>query len=99
MNHSLLLLPAHTDKANLLNAFAEHCQFGTYFGHNWDALWDSLNDWLAQQPMPLCLELDDSQLQSRDEAAWQQCQAVLEDARIEWPDFSYRIRSKSACCP
>lgn len=97
MNRSVLMLPASADKPGLLAAFAEHCHFGEHFGANWDALWDSLNDWLAQQAMPLCLELDDSRLQSRDEAAWQQCLAILEDARIEWPQFSYRLVSEPAC--
>lgn len=93
MNTCTLFLPATTDKSNLLQAFANHCQFGANFGHNWDAFWDSLNDWLEQQAMPCCLILDGSQIQQPDPASWQQCLGILDEARERWPNFSYRLEN------
>ncbi len=32
------------DKDTLLTSIAKACNFPSYFGHNWDALWDCLTD-------------------------------------------------------
>ncbi len=32
------------DKDTLLTSVAKACDFPSYFGHNWDALWDCLTD-------------------------------------------------------
>ncbi len=32
------------DKETLLTSVAKACDFPSYFGHNWDALWDCLTD-------------------------------------------------------
>lgn len=90
MTTKFLLLPAIADKAGLLQAFATHCNFAAGFGQNWDALWDSLNDWLEQQAMPFCLVIDGCQVQQLDQHAWQQCRQILDDACDSWPGFSYR---------
>lgn len=89
MNTQTLLLPSMADKHGLLHAFARHCQFSIGFGNNWDALWDALNDWLALQSMPLCLQLDGSRLHQLDACAWQQCLNILDDACALWPEFDY----------
>lgn len=90
---STLLLPVVADKPALLQAFADHCSFGESFGFNWDALWDSLNDWLEQQQMPLCLIINGEQVQQLDSAAWQQCRQILDDACASWPNLSYRLEA------
>ncbi len=42
----LFYLDGHhiVDRASLFHQFAIVMQFSDYFGHNWDALWDSLTD-------------------------------------------------------
>lgn len=97
MTTSTLLLPALADKSGLLQAFAAHCRFTDGFGYNWDALWDSLNDWLEQQPMPLCLIIDGSQVQQLDSTDWQQCLQILSEARDSWPGFSYQLQQLPDC--
>lgn len=89
---SCLMLPPIADKAGLLQAFATYCDFTAGFGHNWDALWDSLNDWLAQQSMPFCLMINGQQVQQLDQHAWQQCRQILDDACSNWPGFSYQLK-------
>ncbi len=32
------------NKETLLTSIAQACDFPSYFGHNWDALWDCLTD-------------------------------------------------------
>ncbi len=93
MTAGTLLLPKMADKPALLQAFAAHCRFGEGFGFNWDALWDSFNDWLEQQQMPLCLIINGAQVQQLDAAAWQQCRQILDDACASWPQFSYRLEA------
>lgn len=91
MSANSLILPAVADKDGLLQAFAAHCRFADTFGYNWDALWDSLNDWLEQQPMPLSLLVDGSQVRQLDHCAWQQCRQILDEAQGNWPGFSYQL--------
>lgn len=93
MTTRTLLLPAIADKPALLQAFASHCSFTDDFGFNWDALWDSLNDWLEQQPMPLRLFINGQQVRQLDGCAWQQCRQILDDACASWPEFSYQLEA------
>lgn len=44
------VVPAGADKAESLRLFAEVLRFPAWFGHNYDALADSLGDWAADQP-------------------------------------------------
>lgn len=96
MARFILHLPAYSDKQGLLHAFASQCGFGKGFGYNWDALWDALNDWLEQQPMPLCLVLDLSQVQKLDPDEWQICLDILQDAIGQWPHFCYLLTTAQA---
>src|SRR3954471_504838 len=47
--------PGIQTKSDLLRALAEQLHFPDYFGANWDALWDCLNDfsWLPEGPVVL----------------------------------------------
>lgn len=40
----LIPIGAVLDKEILLTSLAKACTFPSYFGHNWDALWDCLTD-------------------------------------------------------
>lgn len=91
MSRSTLQLPAVVDKDSLLQAFAGHCGFAEHFGYNWDALWDSLGDWLETQDMPLYLEVDGSRIRQLNAPDWQICQEILDDACAEWPEFTYHL--------
>lgn len=44
------VVPAGADKAESLRLFAEVLRFPAWFGHNYDALADSLGDWADAQP-------------------------------------------------
>lgn len=57
------LVPEHTidiaigdvvDKATILTALAQACDFPSYFAHNWDSAWDCLTDSSVTQ-LQLCL--------------------------------------------
>lgn len=39
-----IIIDGELNKDTLLTSMAKACKFPDYFGHNWDALWDSLTD-------------------------------------------------------
>ncbi len=39
-----IVLDNELNKTTLLTSIAKACDFPSYFGHNWDALWDCLTD-------------------------------------------------------
>ena len=39
-----IIINDELNKDTLLTSIAKACDFPDYFGHNWDALWDSLTD-------------------------------------------------------
>lgn len=88
---SVLRLEGQQDKQQLLQAFANHCQFPDYFGDNWDALQDCLGDWIASQPMPLRLVLDGQQQTSTDSSDWHSCLDILADCTRQHPGFSWQL--------
>lgn len=88
---SVLLLEGQTDKHQLLQAFANHCQFPDYFGDNWDALQDCLADWINSQPQPLLLILDGQQQTRTDSSDWQVCLDILADSSRQFPSFTWQL--------
>lgn len=77
-------LDACTDKASLLQRIAAGLRFPDWFGHNWDALADCLNDlgWLAGAGHVVILEHADA-LRSVAPDAWHTALEVFADASRE----------------
>jgi RNAse (barnase) inhibitor barstar len=94
-----LCLAGEVGKAGLLAALAQALNFPDWFGHNWDALWESLDDCLAQHHeagQSLELVFDLSHARSLDESDWQTLVEILEQAREVWPDFVYQVIAPAA---
>jgi len=91
-----LTLPATVSKSVLLQACQQVFNFPAEFGHNWDALWDSLSDYLNAHCNPVVLHIDQRQVAQRDGEAWQTFLAILQEAEQHWPHFSVKLTPVSA---
>lgn len=94
-----LYLAGEVGKAGLLAALAQALNFPDWFGHNWDALWESLDDCLAQHHeagQSLELVFDLSHARSLDEDDWQTLVEILDQAREVWPGFVYQVIAPAA---
>ncbi len=74
-----------TDKASFLDEIARAMDFPDYFGHNWDALDELLQD-LSWAPAKGYLLLYDHGIQfaRRRPKEWQMARQILEDAVEHW---------------
>lgn len=63
------------EKSTFLPALAEVCNFPSYFGHNWDAVWDCLTD---SEVTHLKLNLTDVKKVNHDDL--NSFKSVIEDA-------------------
>lgn len=86
-----IALPATVDKKTLLQASQQVFNFPAYFGHNWDALADSLEEYLQRQNTAITLKIDQRQVQRRDVDAWQAYLDILQQAEQQWPLFTVEI--------
>lgn len=94
-----ICLQGQVGKAELLSALAQALHFPDWFGHNWDALAESLDECLAEmdekgQAQELVFDL--SQLKVLDEADWAVLLEILEEAREAWPEFVYQVIGATA---
>lgn len=90
-----ILLTGQVAKTQLLEALAQALHFPDWFGHNWDALWDALDEYLATARQPLKLEFDLGCVQSLDEGDWQMLVEILDEARGAWPERFFYTSSSS----
>lgn len=74
-------------RATFLAACADAFALPHWFGHNWDALWDSLTD-LSWAPAPGYVVLYDRwrALASADPEAWATARGLLADVSRHWAD-------------
>lgn len=86
-----LCLPSQVAKTQLLQAIAQALDFPDWFGHNWDALWDCLDEHLAEGGVPLELVLDLGATRELNESDWQTCMDILQQAQEAWPGFVVRV--------
>lgn len=93
---AVLQLPDRPDKAALLAAFADYCQFPDYFGHNWDALNDCLADWILAQDRPLCLTLAGDTAPWNGNADWHSCLDILNSLVETCPGFSWQLQAPAS---
>ena len=63
------------NKDTLLTSMAKACDFPSYFGHNWDALWDCLTDSKIQY-----LKLDLSDIEKINTEDFNMFKSIIEDA-------------------
>lgn len=63
------------DKETLLTSIAKACDFPIYFGHNWDALWDSLTDSEVQY-----FKLDLTDIEKINTEDFNTFKSIIEDA-------------------
>ena len=72
-------------KADFLAAIAAALAFPAYFGHNWDALADSLTDlsWLAERPRLLLYDRAEPFMRA-DPSAWAVARSILAEAVEHW---------------
>jgi RNAse (barnase) inhibitor barstar len=81
------------DKAELLQRIATALAFPSWFGHNWDALFDCLND-LGWRPAPgYVLVLDHpSELRDAEPEVFDTALAILGDAAVAWQERGVPFR-------
>ena len=80
-----LNIPAVRGKAELMDAFARTANLPAWFGHNWDALEESLLDLdAARGDGVLVLLLEITTLARRDADAWHTLLVLLGDVAEEW---------------
>jgi RNAse (barnase) inhibitor barstar len=82
-----------SDKAGLLQRIAQGFTFPSWFGHNWDALFDCLND-LGWRPAPgyvLVLE-NPSELRDTEPEVFDTALAILGDAAVAWQERGVPFR-------
>lgn len=94
-----ICLQGQVGKTELLAALAQALDFPDWFGHNWDALAESLDEYLAQRDdagQALELVFDLSQVTALDEADWAVLLEILEEARESWPGFVYQVVALAA---
>ncbi|MFN8096915.1 MAG: barstar family protein [Dermatophilaceae bacterium] len=89
---SVHVVPAGDDKAETLQLFAEVLRFPAYFGHNLDALADSLGDYAARQRDSWTLVWDGTRfLRAADPATFDAIVAVLDDVAADHPQMHAAI--------
>jgi len=78
-------LAAARDKDQMLAAIARSLRFPEWFGHNWDALTDSLLDmgWLPATGYVIILEHCDG-IHGRAEADFVNLMQIFQDAAVTW---------------
>jgi RNAse (barnase) inhibitor barstar len=82
-----------SDKAGLLQRIAQALAFPAWFGHNWDALFDCLND-LGWRPAPgyvLVLE-NPGELRETEPEVFDTALAILGDAAVAWQERGVPFR-------
>jgi RNAse (barnase) inhibitor barstar len=84
-------LPQQVAQEQLLKAMAQALDFPDWFGHNWDALWDSLDEHLAESEVPLELVLYLGATRELNETDWQIFLDILQQAKDSWPGFMVRV--------
>ncbi len=74
-----------TTKSTLMHEFAQAFQFPDYFGNNWDALEECLNDlsWLNQRRVVLIIEHTNALMQHEPEL-WATTQEILQAVSATW---------------
>jgi hypothetical protein len=83
-----------SDKAGFLQRVAKALEFPSWFGHNWDALFDCLND-LGWRPAPgyvLLLE-NPSELRDAEPEVFDTALAILGDAAVAWQERGVPFRA------
>lgn len=84
-------LPQQVAQEQLLKAMAQALDFPDWFGHNWDALWDCLDEHLAESEVPLELVLHLGATRELNETDWQIFLDILQQAKDSWPGFMVRV--------
>jgi RNAse (barnase) inhibitor barstar len=82
-----------SDKAGLLQRIAKAWAFPSWFGHNWDALFDCLNDlgWRPAAGYVLVLE-NPGELQETEPEVFDTALAILGDAAVAWQERGVPFR-------
>lgn len=91
-----LALPATVTKTVLLTACQQVFNFPAEFGHNWDALWDSLSSYFTVHQAPVALHIDQRQVTHCDADAWQTFVGILQEAAQQWPQFTLSFTPAAA---
>jgi len=83
-----------TDKAGVLARIAGALEFPDWFGHNWDALFDCLNDlsWLEARGLLLVFE-NTGDLADAAPQAWQMLRDMLIETAAEWREQDVPFRA------
>lgn len=83
------VVPAGDDKAESLRLFAAVLGFPDYFGHNLDALVDSLGEFAKRLPGPTALIWSGARhLRSADPRAYAAIRAILDEAAARHTDLT-----------
>lgn len=86
------VVDAGRDKASALDGFARGLGLPTWFGHNWDALLDSLRELRGHDGRPVEIVWDHAAaLRSSDPAAYETALEVLEEAASGRPDLHVTV--------
>lgn len=72
---STIVINNELNKETLLTSVAKACNFPSYFGHNWDALWDSLTDSEVKY-----LKLDLTSVEKINTEDFNTFRSIIEDA-------------------
>ncbi len=70
-----IIINNELNKDTLLTSIAKACDFPSYFGHNWDALWDCLTDSDIK-----CLKLDLTDIEKINTEDFNTFKSIIEDA-------------------
>lgn len=70
-----ILIDNQLNKETLLTSIAKACNFPSYFGHNWDALWDCLTDSEVKY-----LKLDLTDIEKINTEDFNTFKSIIEDA-------------------
>jgi RNAse (barnase) inhibitor barstar len=82
-----------SDKAEFLQRVAKSLAFPSWFGHNWDALFDCLNDLGWRPASGYVLVLDHpSELRDAEPEVFDTALAILGDAAVAWQERGVPFR-------
>lgn len=86
------VVEAGHDKASVLDGFAAGLGLPSWFGHNWDALLDSVRGLEGDEGRPLEIVWDHTaQLRGTDPASYETALEVLEEAAAGRPDLHVTV--------
>ena len=86
------VVPAASDKAGILDAFAEALDLPDWFGHNWDALVDALREVESHQGRPIEIVWDRVRdLRATDRESYSIVLDILEQVADERDDLSVTV--------